>query len=396
MADFRRPKSYAIAAGVSLFALTACTDGFDLDFRGAGGGFDTTEAALKATAARPRADDRGIISYPNFQVALAERGDTVIDVANRIGVEPGELARYNGIAPNAPLRKGEVIALPTRVAEPSAVTGAAAVGPVKPVDSIDVTTLASNALDRVDQTTPAAPAATAPARPAVQAGPEPIRHKVARGETAYSISRLYGVSVRSLGDWNGLGPRLTVREGQFLLIPVAAATAPSRPDPAPEATPPGTGSPTPTPPSASQPLPAEDASAAAAAPPPSPNLAEDRTAASSTRLLLPVSGSIIRPYEKRKNDGIDISASAGTAVKAAADGTVAAITRDTDQVPIMVLRHADNLLTVYANIDGITVKKGDTITRGQTIAKVRDSSPSFLHFEVREGFESVDPVPFVN
>ncbi|MEL6517525.1 MAG: M23 family metallopeptidase, partial [Pseudomonadota bacterium] len=77
-------------------------------------------------------------------------------------------------------------------------------------------------------------------------------------------------------------------------------------------------------------------------------------------------------------------------------GTVAAITRDTDQVPIIVLRHADNLLTVYAGVDGIAVEKGDSVGRGDTIAAVRDGSPSFLHFEVREGFDSVDPMPFLN
>jgi len=108
-----------------------------------------------------------------------------------------------------------------------------------------------------------------------------------------------------------------------------------------------------------------------------------------------VSGSVLRPYKKRKNEGIDFAAPAGAPVKAAADGEVAAITRDTDQVPILVLRHAGNLLTVYANISDITVKKGDKVSRGKTIAKVRAGSPSFLHFEVREGFESVNPTSYL-
>ena len=114
------------------------------------------------------------------------------------------------------------------------------------------------------------------------------------------------------------------------------------------------------------------------------------------RLALPVQGSIIREYERDVNEGVDISAPAGTSVSAAADGTVAAITRDTDQVPILVIRHDDSLLTVYANIDDISVEKGDTVSRGQKIAVVRSGSPAFLHFEVREGFESVDPLPYLN
>ena len=86
----------------------------------------------------------------------------------------------------------------------------------------------------------------------------------------------------------------------------------------------------------------------------------------------------------------------GAVVVAAESGTVAAITRDTEQVPIVVIRHSGNLLTVYANITGITVKKGDKVSRGQTIAKVRDGNPSFVHFEVRKGFDSVDPLPYLN
>ncbi len=111
---------------------------------------------------------------------------------------------------------------------------------------------------------------------------------------------------------------------------------------------------------------------------------------------MPVSGSIIRAYAKGRNDGVDISADAGSPVVAAADGTVAAITRDTDQVPIVVLKHAGNLLTVYAGVDQLTIKKGDKVKRGQKIAVLRAGSPSFLHFEVRQGLESTDPVPFLN
>ena len=130
--------------------------------------------------------------------------------------------------------------------------------------------------------------------------------------------------------------------------------------------------------------------------PPAPDLGAQKTAASGTaRLAMPVSGKIIRGYAKKKNEGIDIAASAGTSVKAAGDGTVAAITKDTDQVPILVIRHEGNLLTVYANIDGIAVAKGDRVKRGQAIAKVRSADPAFLHFEVRQGFDSVDPVPYL-
>ena len=72
----------------SMLALGAC-GGFDMDLRGTAGGFDTSEAVRNATATRPVPDERGVISYPGYQVAIARRGDTISTVASRIGTDPG-------------------------------------------------------------------------------------------------------------------------------------------------------------------------------------------------------------------------------------------------------------------------------------------------------------------
>ncbi|SNS81603.1 peptidoglycan DD-metalloendopeptidase family protein [Tropicimonas sediminicola] len=385
---------------VSALALSACsTTNMDLDLRDIGRGFDTSDAVMAQTAQRPTPDDRGVISYPSYQVVVARRGDTVADVAARLGtVSADELARYNGVPVNAPLNQGEVLALPRRVAEPSPATGAVGTGPIRPADTVDIETLAGSAIDRSGGGT-VTPAASAPTP---QTGAEPVRHQVASGETAYSIARLYGVSAKSLAEWNGLGADLEVRTGQYLLIPVVTERPAARP--ATATTAPGQGSPTPTPPSAATPLPDEKTTPPAAAKPntpapgtpASPNLAKEATAASASRMTAPVSGSIIRDFQKGRNDGLDISATSGETVKAADKGVVAAITQDTDQVPIIVLRHDGGLLTVYANVDNLAVKKGDSVSRGQAIAKVRASSSPFLHFEVREGVEAVDPTPYLN
>ncbi|MDT8855468.1 LysM peptidoglycan-binding domain-containing M23 family metallopeptidase [Paracoccaceae bacterium Fryx2] len=389
----------ALWLGTALAALGACTTSeMDWDLRSRAGSLNTADAARQATAERPRADDRGVLSYPGYQVALARQGDTVASLSARVGLDAAEVARHNALGVGDPLRGGEVLALPRRVAEPPRGTAGAIYGSPITTDRIDVTSIASGAIDRASgsSSSSSAPAGwqTGP-QPVAAARAEPARHKVARGETAYSIARTYNVSARSLADWNGLGPDLAVREGQFLMIPTAL---PGEARPTASVTPPGAGSPTPEPPSAAKPLPAEK-TAAAAAPTPgtpaSPDLGASRTAASAARFAMPVEGKIIRGYVQKKNDGIDIAAAPGTPVKAAADGTVAAITKDTDQVPILVLRHADNLLTVYAGIDGIKVAKGATIQRGQTLAVIRAANPAFLHFEVRKGFDSVDPMPYL-
>ncbi|MEM7488462.1 MAG: peptidoglycan DD-metalloendopeptidase family protein [Pseudomonadota bacterium] len=389
----RQARWAAIIMGAG--ALAACGGpegpGLDFDLRGGAGTVDTSDAVNGGAAARPEPDANGLITYPNYQVAVARRGDTVDTVAQRIGFPAAELAEFNGLSPADPLNANAILALPRRVA-----SGASGARP-------DITQIAGAAIDRASGAGPATPAA-------VQTGQEPIRHQVARGETAFSIARLYGVSPRSLADWNGLDGDLSVREGQFLIIPVVIGQAGAT-----QIADPGDGTPLPPPPSASSALPE---TVEAVPLPASPNLDQFRTEASDAplgeaepvlaepvtpsepvatapnALRRPVDGQIIREFSAR-NEGLDFAAAEGTAVVAAADGTVAAITRDTDQVPILVVRHADGLLTVYANITDIQVAKDDRVSAGQRIAAVGPGDPSFLHFEVRRGFDAVDPTPLL-
>lgn len=210
-------------------------------------------------------------------------------------------------------------------------------------------------------------------------------HTVVAGETPWSIARRYGITVQDLARANGLPETMTVRAGQRLAIPATGAAGRA------VVAAPGVGSATPQPPSSTQPLPNEQTRPATAAPATAaPDLGQTRTAASgSGRFAMPASGSIIRTYKKGTNEGIDIAAAPGSPVKAASGGTVAAVTRDTDGVPIVVVRHDDGLMTVYAGVDKLSVNKGDSVSRGQSIGAARSSG--VLHFEVRKGFDSVDP-----
>lgn len=368
-----RPQFFVATIGI--LGLSGCSEPFDLDMRGLSGGFSTAKAAQQSAGARPKPDARGVLSYPSYQVAIARRGETVADMAARLGTDATKLATYNGIETDVPLRAGEIIALPDRAgAAPAPTTGAA---PAR----VDVTTLAGKAIDN------------AAATPVKQPTKEPVRHKVQRGETAYSVARRYGVSVRALARWNGLDGQYHIREGQYLLIPVEGL-APPVSDSSPTA--PGEGSPTPQPPSAREPLPKE-------APPPPRDTSDKPVAdlgkqtkpADAGRFARPVTGTVIREYAKGRNDGINIKAAPGSPVKAAGNGTVAAITESAEGVPIVVIRHKDNLLTVYANVTDVSVKKGDPVRRGQSIAKLRSGDQSFVHFEVRQGFDSVDPNDFL-
>ncbi|MEZ5798443.1 MAG: M23 family metallopeptidase [Paracoccaceae bacterium] len=371
----------ALTLGGSLLALAACsTTPLDWDLRGGDG--NTSQEARQATARKPVPDANGVLSYPGYQLAEARRGETVGSMAARLGLGADELARTNALKPTDPLRAGELLLLPRRVsAAPQPIAGTAAPGS-RPVD---ITSIATTALDNAGT---AAPAAAAPG-----GGKEPVRHKVARGETAFTIARAYNVSAKALAEWNGLGPDMGVREGQTLIIPVATAPAPN-PEPVP--TQPGAGSPTPEPPSAKEPLPDEKTTPAAQKAketPPSPDLGGGSKA---TKMSMPLQGKIIRAFDKKKNQGIDISGTAGSPVKAADAGTVAVISSDTSGKGIVILRHAGDLLTVYVRVANVAVAKGARSRADRTSASWRRAIRPSLHFEVRNSSkDSLDPMAYL-
>ncbi len=357
----------------SVLALSACDD-FSLgDLNSKINPVPNTDGGQLAP--RPQPDSRGVITYPNYQVIVAKRNDPIDAIAARVGMTGQDLARHNGLPANYIARRDEVLALPKGIVIPEATTG-----------GTSIESIATAAIDRAGPT----PVQTG----TLQQGPEPIRHVVENGETAYSIARLYNVSVTALASWNGLDRNLSVRPGQQLLIPVSADGTVAQTIPVAE-TAPGAGTQAPEPPSAKLPLPVKQQEAAI---PESPKLSDDRTpAGASGKLLRPVSGKVIRGYSNKKggNEGLDIAAAAGTSVKAAEGGEVALISKSAGQNTIILLRHPDNLYTVYSNVGNVAVKKGQTVNRGQTIAKVADGKSPFLHFEIRRGTESVDPAPYL-
>lgn len=383
----------AAPAGVAAFLLASCgATGFDPDLRGwMPGALNTADAAARAVP-RPQPDSRGVITFPAYQVAVAQNGDTPATIAARLGIDAAGLARHNALPADARMAAGQTLVLPQRVGAAGAPTGAATGVPGLRDPFAGQPARQQPARTAAADKGAAAGAATGPAAPASTGSP--AQHTVAAGETAWSIARRYNVDVQGLSAWNGLPESMSLRVGQRLVIPVAGQTAPR---PVAVTTMPGSGSPTPRPPSAARPLPSEATAPAAAPGPKAPetDLGATRTAASTAgRLQMPVSGSIIRLYEKGRNDGVDISATAGTAVKAAAQGSVAAITRDTDGGNIVVLRHEGNLMTVYTGLDGLDVAKGDRLAAGQSIGTA--GRGGFVHFEVRQGLESVDPEKYLN
>jgi murein DD-endopeptidase MepM/ murein hydrolase activator NlpD len=98
----------------------------------------------------------------------------------------------------------------------------------------------------------------------------------------------------------------------------------------------------------------------------------------------------------RHNDGINILAPRGVAVHAAENGVVVYAGSQLQGFGnLLLVKHSDGWLTAYAHTQSILVAKGDTVERGQPIARVGSSgnvaSPQ-LHFEVRKGKRAIDPI----
>lgn len=276
-------------------------------------------------------------------------------------------------------------------------------------------------------------------------------HVVQAGETLNSVARQYNVTPAALGAANGIGAGMTVRTGQNLVIPpagaatvaqaaaapvqggqlgtmpaaapaTAAAVASSRPLPPPatSAKPAVASAPVPPPVqmAAASPTPAVTRSPAPApVPAATPKVetaakvsavadvddAPRASGAAGPQFRAPVRGRVISSFGPKpggaRNDGVNFAVPEGTAVRAAEDGVVAYAGNELKGYGNLVLiKHADGYVTAYAHASELDVKRGDTVRRGQVIAKAGQSgsvqSPQ-LHFEIRKGSSAVDPSRYV-
>ena len=104
----------------------------------------------------------------------------------------------------------------------------------------------------------------------------------------------------------------------------------------------------------------------------------------------------------RVHNGIDIAAEEGTAVMAAADGTVLSVTEEDTMGYSVVIRHDGGYTTCYASLqENVAVEPGDAVTVGQTIGYIGSSAlletalGSHLHFSVACQDVPMDPAAFL-
>ena len=111
-------------------------------------------------------------------------------------------------------------------------------------------------------------------------------------------------------------------------------------------------------------------------------------------------GPIVRRFGSlgggRQNDGINIGAAEGTPILAAADGVVAYVGSEVALYGgLILLRHGDGWITAYGHAEELLVKRGQSVKRGQIIARAGETGSATepqLHFEIRQGRKPVNPL----
>jgi murein DD-endopeptidase MepM/ murein hydrolase activator NlpD len=310
---------------------------------------------------------------PGSTTIIVGTSDTLETLSRRYNVTPAAILQANGYKGPRTLSPGQQLIIPRQTA----------VGAV--------------------------PALAAPASKPVAVAAAPAVHVVNPGDTLLSVARRNHVPLSELARANSLEPTAKLRLGMKLTVPGAktAAVAPAA-QPATVAVQPvaavapatkmaAAGGPPQSARLAQATATVEDAAVA------TPVKATDATGALPT-FRWPVRGKVITSYgaktNGKSNDGINLAVPEGTPVKAAEDGVVAYSGNELKGYGNLVLvRHSNGYVTAYAHASELMVKRGDTIKRGQIIAKSGQSgevgSPQ-LHFEIRKGSSPVDPLQFLN
>lgn len=325
------------------------------------------------------------------QVVTVAQGESLDTLAMKYGVPSNEIAKANGVSSPAQIFPGRALVIPRQTQTAYAPTGQPA--------------------QVVQQVAEPIPTTEAPQHSGGV-------HTVAPGETLYSISRTYGVSVSQIVSANSLSSE-SIRVGQRLTVPGAGGTAPAQPQgtqvaslsPSAGAAPKplGTmkvdanGNPVPVAPvqPAASATPQVQPPATAAAP---VDEVTDPPSANGTTFRWPVRGRIIAGFGTQsngeRNDGINLAVPAGTPVKATEAGTVIYAGNELAGYGNLVLvRHADGWVSAYAHNSEILVSRGDTVQRGSTIGKAGTTgsvdSPQ-VHFELRKGAKPVNPMDYLS
>jgi LysM repeat protein len=380
-----------------------------------------------------------------------ERGDTLFAISQKLHVPLEALRSANGLSEKGAIYSGQILALPSDGKAATGAEQASAKGSRNRTGAAPSADTASSAAASGRIVSVAGRAATYKVRKGdtlgtiarklrtnvaqlrrdnrikgsiilpgqVLKGPHSAAkaYVVGAGDTLAGIAQRFGVSVASLRAENGLSRRAEVRPGQRVRLPAGYRDRGYDPSPRTDQ-PRDENAPIRTQPDDSAGLPsrpqpytgAATASPAYTGPPAAPTAAPPPTDGQISqmgrgRFVWPVRGEILFDFGPKatgqSNDGLNIQASTGEPVQAAADGNVVYAG---DQVPgfgnMVLIKHADGWVTAYCHLSKVEVKMQQNVTQGQEIGQVGSTggvSEPQLHFEIRyapnplERIRPIDP-----
>lgn len=252
---------------------------------------------------------------------------------------------------------------------------------------------------------------------------KPGFYTVKKGDTLSRISQKFNQRLPDLVDWNKLSDPNSIQAGQVLRIEPeeGVSVAPADLNAGIEVKPlNGNSAPVPAQPPVhktgplgnktvyseqvnpnsqkSEPVSTAASTSSNTAPTPAPSNAPSSAASNSptttspSKFIWPTNGSVIKNFEANKK-GIDISGQAGQSVVAVGDGTVLYANNMRGYGNLVIIDHADGIVSAYAHNKSLIVKEGQSVTKGQQIAEMgnTDSDNVKLHFEMRQLGKPVDP-----
>ncbi len=124
-------------------------------------------------------------------------------------------------------------------------------------------------------------------------------------------------------------------------------------------------------------------------------------------MTAPLPGAVTSPFgmridpvdnQEKFHYGVDLDGKTGDKIRAAAAGEVAEVGSDDQNGNFVLIQHSDKLYTFYAHCEKTLPVQGDQVKAGQVIATVGSTGKTtgpHLHFEIREGDNSLDPQAFI-
>ncbi len=199
--------------------------------------------------------------------------------------------------------------------------------------------------------------------------PTPNIHIVQSGESLYSISRLYDINMSKLASTNNLEKPYTIKPGQNLAINGNIEITRSN-----------------------------NYSAVRESAKSEYPVSHSRSVAKAG-FSWPIKGKVLSSFGPKKkglyNDGINIAASSGTAVRSSQSGTVAYVGNELKGYGnLIIIKHPNKMITAYGHLGETKVSRGQKIEKQQVIAYVGDTgnvNTPQLYFGLRRGRDAINP-----